>query len=79
MTSPKTPRKINYEIQLTRNSEIVKICEQWENFRIFGSRGVLRSLRDVKIVWNKVGGGLVAEYGKTRERVRVSNVRDMKI
>ena len=40
---------------------------------------MLRSLRDAKIVWNKVGRGLAVEFAKTRERVRVSNVRDLKI
>ena len=78
-TNLKIPINTQSSPWLTRNSEIVKICEQWENSRVLGSRGALRSLRDAKIIWNQVGRGLAIEYAKTRERVKVSNLRDLKI
>ena len=78
-TNPKTPRETQDSPRLTRNPKIVKRCEQRENSRIFASREVLRSLRDAKTVWEAVEGGLAIEPAKTRERVRVSNVWDLKI
>ena len=40
---------------------------------------MLSSLRDAKIVWKEVGRGWAVESAKTRERVRVSIVQDLKI
>ena len=40
---------------------------------------MLRTLRDAKIGWDKVGRGLAIESLKTRERVRVSNLLDLKM
>ena len=40
---------------------------------------VLSSLMGVKIVWNGDERGLAVEYEKTRERVSVSDFRDLEI
>ena len=40
---------------------------------------MLRTSRDAKIGWDEVGRGLAVESAKTRERVRVSNLLDMKM
>ena len=78
-TNLKTLRKIKSIPRLTRNPEIIKGCEQWENSRVLESRGAFRSLRNAKIIWDKVGGGLAVESAKTRESVRVSSVLDLKM
>ena len=57
----------------------MKRCEQWEDSRVFESKGALRFLMDVKFVWNKARRGLTIECAKIREGVRVSNLQDLEI
>ena len=40
---------------------------------------VIISLIGAKIVWNEAGRGLAVVSSKTRERVKVSNLRDLEI
>ena len=49
------------------------------NPRFFGSNIVCSSLWYSKLFYEEFGRGLAVEFAKTRERVRVSNVRDMRI
>ena len=40
---------------------------------------MLRTLRVAKIGWDKVRRGLAVDAAKTKERVRVSNLLDLKM